>query len=162
MKLPTRAPSEPTARIETIDPREFEPKFRDLPDDVQDLVRDRWRTEGDQLSAIHEAERRYRVQSIAQGGGLFAVVELFLTFTAPDLARLLVATLVGAAVGWLWHKLEAGQVAAPVIAMVASTLQQLVWLNVAAGSVVPFLFGPFILGSASLWLGMRRDTRPYG
>lgn len=160
MKLPTQTPLEPVARVESCDPREQELQSRDLPDDVKVLVRERWRADSEQLSAIHEAEGRHRVRSIAQGCALFAGVELSLT--TPDLARLFVATLVGAAVGWLWHRVQAGQVSAPGIAMAASILHQLTWLGVAAGSPVPFLFSPFILGSASVWLGMRRDMRHYG
>lgn len=159
MTLPDRAPSAPAAQVETIDPRELDPVFRDLPDDVKFLVRERWRREDEQLAAIGAADVARRKVTVAQGCALFAGVELCVS--PPDFARYLVAALVGAAVGWLWNRIEAGQVAAPAIAMVASVLQQLVWLNLAVGSPLAVLCAPVLLGCASAWLGMRRDTRHY-
>jgi len=127
---------------------------------VQVAARDLpWMPLGTTPSTIAAAQRRWLLQSIGYGAGLFVVFELLVS--APDLTKFALAAVVGSGVGFVWERLSLGQVGAPLFAMAASFGHQLLLLNAGRGSPLGILFAPLVIGCAGSWLGLRRDMRPY-
>ena len=110
-------------------------------------------------STIAAAQRRWLLHSIRQGAGLFVVFELLVS--PLGLFPFMVAAMVGTVVGYAWERLSLGQVGAPALAMAASFVHQALMLNSGGGSIIAILLAPLVIGSASSWLGIRRDMRPF-
>jgi len=110
------------------------------------------------LRRWEELERRAGLgwrRPAVQGSLLFAVVATLLT--APSPAAIACGALCGAVAGWLWHRTDAGQLSAPLIAIPLFLLslvlaRQLNLFCLILGT--PMIFVP------SHMLGMRRHELP--
>lgn len=110
------------------------------------------------LRRWEELERRAGLgwrRPVVQGVLLFAVVATLLT--APSPAAIASEVLCGAVTGWLWHRTDAGQLSAPLIAIPLFLLGLVVAKQLNLFCLIlgcPMIFVP------SHMLGMRRNELP--
>ncbi|MBI5433606.1 MAG: hypothetical protein HZA52_12320 [Planctomycetes bacterium] len=138
-------------------PREGDPAFRRLPDEVKREVRAGWAADAAQELGIAELEKLRRRRAWLEGALLIAGTELLLKAFAP--LHLGVALGVGLGVGEAWWRTGAGQMLTPLIATVPYLALQLAWLALGIGQPSALLFGAAFIAFTSSYLGVRREQR---
>lgn len=138
-------------------PREGDPAFRRLPDEVKREVRAGWAADAARELGIAGLEQQRRRRAWLEGVLLIAGTELLLKAFAP--LHLAVALVVGFGVGEAWWRIGAGQMLTPLVATVPYLGLQLVWLALGIGQPTALLFGAAFIAFTSAYLGVRREQR---
>ncbi len=139
------------------DPRERDAAFQRLPREVQDLRREGWIEQELEWERVERLSGNDRKSVMLHGIGVFAAAEIALgVSTGLYLASLIPALLIGACVGLLWWKFDAGIVIAPMIAMPPYLVLQVALWQTSAGTTLGVLAGPLLVGFTSAYLGMQR------
>lgn len=138
-------------------PREGDPAFRRLPDEVKREVRAGWSADAAGELGLAQLEQRRRRRAWLEGVLLIAGTELLLKAFAP--LHLGVALAVGLGVGEAWWRTGAGQLLTPLIATAPYLALQLTWLALGIGQHSALLFGASFVAFTSSYLGLRREQR---
>ena len=160
--IPRTAPA-PGEQPLQPDPREHEEWFQRLDPGAQDVVRERWVQEEVEWETVGILVKNERRDVTFQGVLVFAVAELALSFATDfHLVSFLPALLLGAGVGFLWYKANAGMLLSPVCAMPVYFVLQYLLGPTVAGHAIDMVWGPLLVGFPAAYLGLQRDLGTAG
>jgi len=137
-------------------PREGDPSFRSMPDAVKEEIRSGWRREAEQEARIEARRQRMRRRTLIEALLLIGIVELLLNGLTPPM-HLVGALALAVLVGEAWWRLDAGQVASPLLATIPWLLLQALWFVLGSGHVIAVLFGLPLIALSASYLGLRRE-----
>jgi hypothetical protein len=150
MRMVLAAPAAPPPPAPPRDPREDADWFQRLPAMVQAEFRAKWQQEAVEQGKYMERMRRYGWRSLAEGAVLMVSMQLI---TWPTPRGLLAAVVVGAAMGWTWHRLKAGRTRCMLLGMLAWTVQMAL-----AGGFLKMLPASILLFACCVALGILRES----
>lgn len=101
------APPPPPSITITFDDPEDEDSFKRLPRAAQEEMRKAWAAQDARVERREGFSRTSRARSMLQAAGIFAFTET--AMAVASWPHSLAAVIVGAGVGWWWHRVGAGR-----------------------------------------------------
>ncbi len=113
-----------TSQLPQVDPREHNDEFARLPEGVKETVRKDWQKQAEQDAMWARNQQTRLKQDLLGGAVIFLLAQLLDQgfFFGFHFMGILLATGVGAAVGFLWHITKANRFTGPLISFVIGIL----------------------------------------